>query len=225
MKKPLLYIFFFFLFSFSIEPGYCQEHISVKRISPEEFTAGNDYNVVVTIKKGSVVGFGKFSEVFPKGVTALQVDSKGGSFSFRNQQIKIVWASLPPDSVFSITYKINVSESEHTLYSKDIEGHFSFIENNEAKKVKIESGASSDSFKMDFEKEGYAKATIISYQVDGCTFILQLSDGKKLQPYNLSDEFKKDQLTVWVKYVPKKNVFNSCMAGQVVELSDIQLRK
>jgi hypothetical protein len=52
-----------------------------------------------------------------------------------------------------------------------------------------------------------------------------LSDGKKLQPYNLSDEFKKDQLTVWVKYVPKKNVFNSCMAGQVVELSDIQLRK
>lgn len=200
-------------------------NVSVARNSPEEFVAGNDYNIVITIKKGHIVGFGKFSDVFPKGVTALQVDSKGGSFSFRNQQIKIVWASLPSDSVFSITYKIHLSEGESMFHSKDIVGHFSFIENNEAKKVLVESIASSDTFQMDFEKEGYSKATIVNYQVDGCTFILQLADGKKLQPYNLSDEFKKDQFAVWIKYVPKKNVFNSCMAGQVVELSDIQIRK
>ena len=79
--------------------------------------------------------------------------------------------------------------------------------------------------KRDFEKEGYAKATVINYEVDGCKFILKLEDGKKLEPSALSDDFKTDQLAVWIKYAPKKGVVSVCMAGQVVELSDIQIRK
>jgi hypothetical protein len=79
--------------------------------------------------------------------------------------------------------------------------------------------------KKDFEKEGYVKATVINYTVDGCTFLLQLTDEKKLEPTNLSEEFKKDNLPVWIKYSPKKGAVSVCMAGQIVELSDIQLRK
>ncbi|HET7817905.1 MAG TPA: hypothetical protein VFL70_01225 [Bacteroidia bacterium] len=79
--------------------------------------------------------------------------------------------------------------------------------------------------KMDFEKNGYIKATIINYEVDGCGFLIQLEDGKKLQPANLSSDYKKDKLPVWVKYAPKKGGMSVCMAGQMIELSDIQLRK
>lgn len=79
--------------------------------------------------------------------------------------------------------------------------------------------------KRDFEKEGYVKATVINYTLDGCTFLLQLADEKKLEPTNLSADFKKDQLAVWIKYMPKKGGVSICMAGQMVELSDIQIRK
>ena len=77
----------------------------------------------------------------------------------------------------------------------------------------------------DFEKDGYIKAIVIKYEVDGCAFLLKLMDEKKLEPTNLSIEFKKDQFAVWIKYVPKKGVLGICMAGQTVELLDIQIRK
>src|SRR4051812_47827488 len=79
--------------------------------------------------------------------------------------------------------------------------------------------------KKNFDKEGYVKATVINYTIDGCTFLLQLADEKKLEPTNLPEAFKKDNLSVWVKYVDKKDAMSICMAGQIVEISDIQLRK
>ncbi|MBI4930448.1 MAG: hypothetical protein HY841_06780 [Bacteroidetes bacterium] len=78
--------------------------------------------------------------------------------------------------------------------------------------------------KRDFEKEGYTKATVIYYEVSGCEYILKLEDEKKLEPTNLSLGFKKDLLSVWIKYIPKKNAVSTCMAGQIVELTDIQGR-
>lgn len=92
------------------------------------------------------------------------------------------------------------------------------------KRATVDANTTTD-FKRDFEKEGYTKATVINYTIDGCTFLLQLADEKKLEPTNLSDEFKKDNLAVWIKYIPKKGGVSICMAGQMVELSDIQLRK
>lgn len=85
--------------------------------------------------------------------------------------------------------------------------------------------------KRDFEKEGYVKATVIFYEIDACKYVLQLEPDLngpdviiKLEPVNLKDEFKKDQLLVWIKYEEKKGAVSICMAGKIVELSDIQLR-
>ncbi len=67
------------------------------------------------------------------------------------------------------------------------------------------------------EQDGFVNATIINYSVDGCTFMIQLKGGKKLEPVNLKDEFKKDNLKVWVKYQHYKG--NSiCMAGEMVTI-------
>jgi hypothetical protein len=79
--------------------------------------------------------------------------------------------------------------------------------------------------KRDFIKEGYQKATVINYTVDGCTFLLELEDNRKLEPVNLAADFKKDKLEVWIKFIAKKDGVSACMAGSMVELSDIRLRK
>ena len=76
----------------------------------------------------------------------------------------------------------------------------------------------------DFEKEGYVKATVIFYEVSGCEYILKLENEKKLEPTNLSLGFKKDLLPVWIKYTAKKNAVSVCMAGEIIELIDIQAR-
>lgn len=84
---------------------------------------------------------------------------------------------------------------------------------------------SSKEIKRDFENEGYIKATVIFYEVSGCEYVLKLEDEKKLEPSNLAADYKKDQLAVWLKYISKKGGMSVCMAGQMVDIIDIQLRK
>jgi len=78
----------------------------------------------------------------------------------------------------------------------------------------------------DFEKEGYIKATVQFTDLDACKFLLLLANETKLEPSKeLPPEFQLHDLAVWVKYVPKKGGMSACMAGQLVDISDIQLRK
>jgi len=100
------------------------------------------------------------------------------------------------------------------------------------KKNVVSQNTATTEVKRDFEKEGFVKATMVYYELDACKYILQLvSDPngpdviKQLEPTNLKEEFQKDQLAVWIKYTPKKGGVSACMAGQMVDLTDIQIRK
>ncbi|MCE9538942.1 MAG: hypothetical protein K8R85_06965 [Bacteroidetes bacterium] len=71
------------------------------------------------------------------------------------------------------------------------------------------------------EQNGFVKATIINYTFDGCSFMLQLGDGKKLEPVNLPVEFRKDNIKVWIKYQHYKGT-SICMAGEMVTVIAIE---
>ena len=73
--------------------------------------------------------------------------------------------------------------------------------------------------------ENAEKATVINYTVDGCSWLLILEDGTKLQPVNLAPEFQKNNLKVWITYELKKGANSICMTGKMVTLASIQLRK
>jgi hypothetical protein len=73
-------------------------------------------------------------------------------------------------------------------------------------------------------QEGFVKAEIRSYDVDGCGFLIFLEDEKKLNPLNLGDEYKKEGLKVWIRYTIKKGVMTTCMSGEVVNILELQLR-
>lgn len=77
-----------------------------------------------------------------------------------------------------------------------------------------------------FANGGYSRARVIYNNLDGCGYMIQLGDGKKLEPSKpLADEFKKDNLDVWVKYATKKGGMSVCMAGEMADITDIHLRK
>ncbi|MGZ4035504.1 MAG: hypothetical protein ACXVPU_10110 [Bacteroidia bacterium] len=76
-----------------------------------------------------------------------------------------------------------------------------------------------------YEFEGYEKAKVINYPIDGCGWMLQLEDSTKLQPLILSPEFQKEGLQVLIKYEIKKDVAGVCMAGKIVALTDIKKLK
>lgn len=70
----------------------------------------------------------------------------------------------------------------------------------------------------------YTKASIIKFDVDGCSWMLLLEDGKKLEPINLEDDFKKEGLKIWVQYQPYNN-YSFCMAGDMVSITKIEIRE
>ncbi len=68
-------------------------------------------------------------------------------------------------------------------------------------------------------------ATVVDYtELDGCTFLLELSDGQKLQPENLGEAFKKKGLKVFITYKIHDGISN-CMAGKMVTLTSITVAK
>lgn len=81
--------------------------------------------------------------------------------------------------------------------------------------------------KINYLKEGYVKAKVIKYPVDGCGLLIELPDKEKtkLAPDKLPDHLKKHNRKVWLKYaLVKKPLMNTCMAGKQVEVIDIRKR-
>lgn len=82
--------------------------------------------------------------------------------------------------------------------------------------------------KINYEKEGYVKAEVIHYKVEGCGYLIELTDKAKtkIAPDKLAEEFKKDKEKVWIKYsIAKKQPMSTCMAGKLAEIIDIKKRK
>ena len=109
--------------------------VSANRKMPKDAKAGDEFTVEVTITKSTLKGFGRFQDMMPEGFTASAGESKGGTFSFVDQKAKIVWDNIPSEEQFTISYKVKVGQN--AMGDQTIEGLFSYVENDEPKKVQL----------------------------------------------------------------------------------------
>jgi hypothetical protein len=81
----------------------------------------------------------------------------------------------------------------------------------------------------DYATQGYVKAFVVDYELDGCKWMLRLDnddpndDDKKMEPDFLFSEFQKDSLPVWLKYHKEERI-SICMAGETIKVIDIKKR-
>lgn len=74
------------------------------------------------------------------------------------------------------------------------------------------------------ENSGFEAASVSDLKgLDGCRYVLKLETGEVLEPGPLPDEFKKDNLLVWIKYKVREGS-SICMAGKMVTIMEIKLR-
>jgi len=87
------------------------------------------YKVDIEISKAGVEGFCKITEEIPNGFLASEDNSNNGVFSFKENEIKILWMGAPKEEVYSISYFIEANTGiENGLY--DIVGFYSYLEND-----------------------------------------------------------------------------------------------
>jgi hypothetical protein len=105
--------------------------ISVNTNIPKQMNPGDEFVAEITINKGSIAGFVKFQQDFPDGFLVSEIDSKGGSFSFVENTLKIVWISFPSENEIKIKYKL--SALSNAIGPKTINGKISYLDNNDKK--------------------------------------------------------------------------------------------
>ncbi|MBA3971010.1 MAG: hypothetical protein H0X46_02510 [Bacteroidetes bacterium] len=124
--------FFFFLF---VSQALCSQITATQKI-PAGAMPGTDFIVETTINRGTVNGFMKFFQEIPEGLTASEIESSSGTFTFADGGAKIVWITPPNDETFTISYKVTVGAGISGV--KKIPGKISYITNNERKVLELE---------------------------------------------------------------------------------------
>ncbi len=113
---------------------------AVVKIDRSIVKEGNDYIINLVINKGSITGFAKLLETLPAEVTASEINSDGGTFTFLvdDKKTKIIWTSIPTKEIVNISYK--VKPKSPLTSNQTIEGEFNYLENNQTQKIACPSG-------------------------------------------------------------------------------------
>ncbi|MCB0429702.1 MAG: hypothetical protein H6585_07360 [Flavobacteriales bacterium] len=61
-------------------------------------------------------------------------------------------------------------------------------------------------------------------KLDGCSFLIELTDSTRLEPLNLKEDMRVEGLKVRVSYEVNKSAMSICMAGTIVNILSIEKR-
>lgn len=103
--------------------------VSISSDFPENVKPGSEFLVTITVKKGDLSGFAKFSQELPKGFNATLVNGSDATFSFKDQTIKFIWVALPAGSEFTFTYRVSVDQNVNGRFK--VGGTFAYIFENQ----------------------------------------------------------------------------------------------
>jgi chemotaxis protein histidine kinase CheA len=125
-----LFTICFFIFSISAFGN----GVKIKVVMPEKVNSETEFEVTVTIIKGTIDGFARMEFEIPEGFKVVSVENSGAAFSFTPPKLKYIWMTVPKSPEFTIKYKVVTSVDLDGFY--DLRGVFSYIDNDRAKTVK-----------------------------------------------------------------------------------------
>lgn len=112
-----------------------QSDVSLKMEVAPRIIAGTEILVKISLKKSDLSGFCRFQQELPAGFSATSVSTSNADFTFKDQKVRFIWLKLPEDDEIEISYKITCDE--RLKGSINLNGKFSFIEENERKSVDV----------------------------------------------------------------------------------------
>ncbi len=98
----------------------------------DQSSKGTEIPIEAILEKGSLAGFAKFQLELPDAFQAKQLDSKGGSFTYVDQKMKIVWMNLPSESEVRIKFILTPASSFSGKLN--LSASFSYVAENETQK-------------------------------------------------------------------------------------------
>ena len=100
--------------------------VTVRADYPTHVVAGMSFPVTVTIDKGNLTGFGRYTATLPEGFTAT---SDLQNFEFVDNTIKILWVNIPYSNSFTFTFNVFVPITFSGEFTMN--GKFGYVVDNE----------------------------------------------------------------------------------------------
>ena len=107
------------------------QNFSMSHNLPSQANPNMGFETDFSITKSNIGSFAKFQCDLPYGFTASALDVKGGSFTYENQRVKIVWVSVPSESNFS--FKLKFTPPVNALNECILAPKFYYLEGNTKK--------------------------------------------------------------------------------------------
>lgn len=129
-KAILIALNLFFILIYKLFLG---GDLSIEQKMPEKINAGESFTLEIIIDKGDREGFAKWQQSIPQGFIVKAKETEGATFSFKNQEIKVIWMSIPKNETFTISFDIETSPNLSGAF--EFKGQFSYIEDNQRKDI------------------------------------------------------------------------------------------
>ena len=127
-KTLLVALNVFFILAYELFLG---GDLSIQQNIPDNANAGETFTVEITIEKGDREGFAKWQQSLPPGFTASAKETAGATFSYKNQEVKMIWMAIPKEKSFTISFDVVTEASVQGTF--ELGGQFSYIEDNQRK--------------------------------------------------------------------------------------------
>ena len=123
-----------FLLSLAFSLNGQEVEISIDH--PVSVTAGEDFTVTLTIRKGSLTDYSRFSQDLPLGLSATNVSAPNADFSFDEQRVRIIWLKLPETNEIKVSYLVSVDPRLKGSFA--LGGVFAYVVEDERKFLNID---------------------------------------------------------------------------------------
>jgi hypothetical protein len=102
------------------------ENIACIRQKPYLNESGTEFIINLLVNKEDKKKFAKIEETIPAGFTAVDIDSKDGIFTYKNQKAKFLWMNLPSEPYYLVSYKL-IPQDDAKQALPLISGKFSYL--------------------------------------------------------------------------------------------------
>lgn len=97
---------------------FTQSEMNINFKMPQKVTAGASFMLEVEVDKGDISNFAKLQMTVPEGFSIELLQGQGGTFTYFDQKMKLIWISLPTEPKFTVQLKVNTT--------RELSGDFTF---------------------------------------------------------------------------------------------------
>lgn len=94
---------------------FANTYVDLQYFFPQELTSMDEFTMKCKIYKGAITGKGELTQILPIGFNVTDTVIGNARVEFKNYTLSLYWDEMPADSIFEISYNVELDKIYGTL--------------------------------------------------------------------------------------------------------------